>query len=142
MNLFLWRDTFTEHSSIGQLFVDGPFFCYTLEDRDRAGEPKVYGETCIPEGTYRVVIDESARFGRPMPHILDVPGFEGIRIHSGNTDKDTLGCVLLGTTKDVDRVGGSHVAFDLFYPKLAAALDAGEECWLEITSSRTQAKAA
>lgn len=105
------------------MFIDGKFECYTLEDITRTGA-KVYGETAIPSGTYRLVIDWSNRYGRKMPHVLDVPGFDGIRIHAGNTAVDTLGCILLGKTKGTDSIGQSKMAFEEFYRKLDAAKEA------------------
>lgn len=112
----------TPRSTVGELRIDGALFCYTLEDVVRPfGLPKVLGCTAIPPGTYRLVIDESPRFGRRMPHILNVPGFEGIRIHVGNTATDTEGCVLLGMDRGIDRVLRSREAFRLFMPRLEAA---------------------
>ena len=87
MNLTLYRHTYSSVSTIGDLFIDGQYFCKTLEDTDRKLEcdgEKVYGKTAIPRGAYNVIIDWSPRFKRELPHVLDVPGFEGIRIHSGN----------------------------------------------------------
>ena len=112
-----WKST---KSTIGELFVDGKFECFTLEDITRTGA-KVYGETAIPKGTYRVVIDLSERFGRRLPHILDVPEFEGVRIHAGNTAANTLGCVLVGETRSEDFVGQSKTAFEKLFRKLDTA---------------------
>src|SRR5689334_1352299 len=91
MNLQLLRQQFTTDSTIGSLYIDGEFECFTLEDTVRAPGIKIAGATAIPSGTYEVTIDLSARFGRMMPHVLDVPMFKGIRIHPGNTAKDTEG---------------------------------------------------
>lgn len=115
-----WR---TPKSTIGEMYIDGKFECYTLEDFVRApGEKKVYGETAIPAGTYRVVIDFSTRFQRRMPHILDVPDFDGIRIHAGNSPVNTLGCVLVGDTlgdpKNPDDIAQSKIAFERLFRKL------------------------
>lgn len=121
MILEVRRDTFTSSSTIGQLFVNGEFECFTLEDVVRSPGVKVYGATAIPVGTYSVITDFSSHFQKDLPHILDVPGFEGIRIHCGNTDKDTEGCILLGRTKGEDFVGESKLAFASFFPKLQAA---------------------
>jgi hypothetical protein len=131
MELKIIRDTFTEVSTIGKLHVDGPFFCYVLEDMHREPGVKIAGKTAIPEGRYRVIIDQSNRFKRAMPHILDVPGFEGIRIHAGNTAKDTEGCPLLGFTKGKDCVGESRLAFNQFFDMLYMALR-DQECWITI----------
>ena len=123
MKLVLQRKVVSEVSTIGELSIDGKFECYTLEDVVRTG-PKVPGKTAIPAGDYKVIIDKSTRFKRDMPHVLDVPGFDGVRIHSGNTDADTEGCPLLGRTKGKDFVGESKLAFDAFIPKLQVAKEA------------------
>lgn len=105
------RDRYTP----GSLFINGQFFCYTLEDQDRkleSGGKKVYGETCIPRGRYPVVLDFSARFRRLMPHVLGVPQFDGIRIHNGRTTEHTHGCILVGYDKFDDQLLESKVAFE------------------------------
>lgn len=96
------RDTYT----IGRLFIDDVFFCDTLEDKVRnlASEPKIAGETAIPSGTYKVIVNVSPRFKRELPRLLNVPYFEGILIHRGNTSKDTAGCILVGENKEVGKV--------------------------------------
>lgn len=92
--------------TIGKLFVDGKYFCDTLEDRcrDLDKERKVMHETAIPEGTYEVIVNVSVKFKRKLPLLLDVPHFSGIRIHRGNTNKDTSGCILVGENKQSGRV--------------------------------------
>ena len=92
--------------TIGRLFVDRKYVCDTLEDgcRDLDKEEKVMNETAIPEGTYEVIVNVSAKFRRKLPLLLDVPHFSGIRIHRGNTDKDTSGCILVGENKQQGRV--------------------------------------
>ena len=117
MELTLTRKVKTGESTIGVLFVDGVFQCYTLEDVIRTG-PKVYGATAIPAGTYKVILTMSPRFKRVLPLIVDVPGFDGIRIHPGNTAKDTDGCILVGTSSGLDVVNNSRVAFEALYSKL------------------------
>lgn len=112
MKLELKRLYFKETYTIGKLFVDGDYLCDTLEDKHRPDGEKVYGETCIPEGTYRVILNYSNRFKRIMPLLLDVPMFEGIRIHSGNTDADTSGCLLVGENKIVGKLINSRSAFN------------------------------
>jgi hypothetical protein len=131
MDLKITRKEFTEESTIGDFLIDGEFFCYVLEDIVREVGVKVPSKTAIPEGKYKVIIDQSTRFRRAMPHVLDVPGFDGIRIHAGNTSKDTEGCPLLGFTKSRDCVGQSRLAFNQLFDKLYMALR-DEECWLTI----------
>lgn len=132
------RRWFTERSTVGELLVDARFQCFTLEDkwRDLSREPKVPRETCIPDGRYQVVIDFSQRFGRPMPHILNVPHFEGIRFHPGNTPADTEGCPVLGQARQLDRVLFSVPAFDAFLLQLQAGLAAGD-VFVNVTSQRS-----
>lgn len=120
----LIRHTFNDNSTLGDLSIDGKLECHTLEDKVRDG-PKVPGQTAIPAGTYQLVIDYSNRFKRDMPHLLDVPGFEGVRIHAGNTDADTEGCPLVGRTIVDGRLGESKKAFAALFPKLVAALAKG-----------------
>jgi len=119
-----WRST-----TLGQLFDDdGQLLCYTLEDQVRHAA-KVPGETAIPAGRYRVRITWSPRFQRPMPLIEDIPGYDGVRIHPGNTAADTEGCLLVGDrVVDATRIADSRVAFERLYPKIAAA----PECWIEV----------
>lgn len=124
MKLEVKRFEYGTNYTIGRLYIDGEYECFTLEDKVRVGESKVFGATAIPAGHYRVVRDLSQRFGRRMPHVLNVPGFEGIRIHSGNTDKDTFGCILLGNTwAGGDFIGGSRAAFDKFEDKFNEAVE-------------------
>ena len=122
-------------STIGKLYVDGVFFSYTLEDVDRHledGGKKIPGETAIPRGAYKVTIDFSNRFQRQMMHVLGVPQFEGIRIHAGNTDKDTEGCILLGKVRSDNAVFNSRDAVAALFEKVRAALDAGQEVNREV----------
>lgn len=97
MKLLLKRIFKGETYTIGKLYIDGKYFCDTLEDKVR--EVKIKNETAIPVGTYKVIVNMSPRFKRLLPRLLNVPGFEGILIHRGNTDKDTSGCILVGENK-------------------------------------------
>ena len=138
MRLVLTRTLLNAKSTIGKLVVDDTFFCYTLEDKDRFlethPEGKVYGETAIPRGKYQVIIDFSNRFKRELPRLLLVPGFEGIRIHPGNTDKDTHGCILVGTSiVNDDFIGNSRAAFNHLFDVMDDAYNRGEEIWIEVT---------
>jgi hypothetical protein len=98
MFLKLIRKYYKPDYTIGHLYIDGNFYCDTLEDcyRKLPEEKKVIGNTAIPFGEYRVTMSFSERFKKVMPEILNVPYFEGIRIHAGNTNEDTSGCILVG----------------------------------------------
>ena len=106
MKLNLHRIYFGETYTIGRLSIDGEYFCDTLEDkyRDLSKEAKVYGKTAIPFGTYKVLMTYSAKFRRKLPILLNVPHFEGIRIHSGNIPEHTEGCILVGENKEKGKV--------------------------------------
>lgn len=120
--------------TIGLLYVNGEYECWVLEDPVREG-PKVPGNTAIPAGTYKVVIDYSPHFKRPMPHLLDVPNFEGVRIHSGNTTADTEGCLLVGKDRVGATVQRSRDAYTALLTKLVTALDHGDGIELEIAGA-------
>jgi hypothetical protein len=87
--------------TIGSMFINHTYFCDTLEDRvrDIERDGKVYGWTAIPEGVYKVILNISPKFKRKLPRLLNVPYFEGILIHRGNTAADTYGCILIGENK-------------------------------------------
>jgi len=110
-----------EKSIIGEMTVDGVFECFTLEDVERP--VKIKGETAIPKGTYKVIINQSNRFKRQLPLLLNVPGFEGVRIHSGNTNHDTEGCILVGETRHKEFIGKSRKAFNKLFKKMQKAKD-------------------
>lgn len=105
--------------TIGKLYLNGTYFCDTLEDKVRdlnkdgdlndLGEGKVYGETAIPYGRYEVVLNYSPRFKRILPRLLKVPHFDGILIHGGNTAEHTHGCILVGVNNQVGRLSNSQV---------------------------------
>jgi len=109
----------TENSTIGELLIDGVFECFALEDKERP--VKIKGETAIPKGTYKVIINQSNRFKRLLPLLIDVPNFEGVRIHSGNSNHDTEGCILVGQTRNKNYIGQSRKAFDKLFKKMQAA---------------------
>jgi hypothetical protein len=98
-----------EEYTIGRMYVNGEYFCDTLEDkvRDIEKEGKVYGQTAIPSGEYKVIVNQSPKFGRILPRLLDVPYFEGILIHRGNTHQDTGGCILVGENRIKGKVVNS-----------------------------------
>lgn len=127
MELELKRRIFTSESTIGELFIDGQYQCFILEDITRpATEAKVYGKTAIPYGRYEVIISYSNRFKKLTPRLLNVPQFEGILIHPGNTSANTDGCLLPGETKAKDFVGNSKIAYDKLFKRLQAAVKKGK----------------
>ena len=135
----LTRTDFTKKSTIGSLTLHGEPVCYVLEDRVRnAGEPKVYGETAIGYGRYQLVITKSARFSKAagkdvfLPLLVDVPLFQGVRVHVGNFSTESEGCLLVGTGKTADMVTNSKVAFKKFFEQMRGFLDAGDECWITV----------
>jgi hypothetical protein len=106
MNIKIIRTAKKDNYTIGHLYVNGDYMCDTLEDKDRGLKQtdniayikakKIFGQTAIPYGTYKVTITYSPTFKKYLPLINDVKGFTGIRIHSGNTANDTEGCILVG----------------------------------------------
>ena len=100
--------------TVGRLYVDGKYFCDTLEDVDRGltqtmplteiKRIKVMRRTAIPAGTYNMIVNLSPAKQRLLPRLLNVPGFDGILIHRGNTDADSSGCILVGENKQVGKV--------------------------------------
>ncbi len=137
MEITLIRKEWTKHSTIGALRINNKFFCYTLEDVDRqlidgniikwTPNLKVKGATAIPYGRYEVIINFSNRFQQPMPLLLNVPDYLGIRIHTGNTDKNTEGCILVGFTYNTtDFIGNSRSAYKLLFPQIREALKIGK----------------
>jgi Family of unknown function (DUF5675) len=109
-HLELVRDKKYADCTFGKLYINGEYFCETLEDACRGLAQglsiqenmarKQYGQTCIGTGTYAGVMARSTKFKRVLPLIMNVPAFTGIRIHRGNRAGDTLGCPLVGTTRD------------------------------------------
>ena len=97
MKLELVRHYLGEKYTIGKLSIDSKYFCDTLEDAVRP--IKIYGKTAIPFGAYKIILNESPRFGRVLPRLLNVPKFDGVLIHRGNTAEDTAGCILVGENK-------------------------------------------
>lgn len=128
MKLTIIRQEFTELSTIGSLYINDVFFCYTLEDKDRKlvdtdniisiKAKKIFGKTCIPYGTYKVKLTMSNRFKRILPEILNVKGFSGVRIHRGNTHAHTEGCPLVGFKKGKDCIMESTKAEEALMERL------------------------
>ena len=141
MKLRLERKYFKETYTIGNLYINGSFFSNTLEDKNRDvnkngkfdnDETKIYGETCIPFGTYKVILTMSPKFKRELPRLLNVPSFEGVLIHRGNTAKDSAGCILIGENKAVGKVLNSTPYEERLVKMMKNAISRGEEITIEI----------
>ena len=138
MMLRLVREPSRDLVTFGTLFVDDVVECRTLEDqvRERPGVPvaawKIPKQTAIPTGRYRVRLTMSARFGRVLPLLENVPGFSGIRIHSGNVIEDTEGCILVGRRASGRRIAESRVAFRKLMGRLEHAHHNGNELAIDV----------
>ena len=142
MNLRLIREPSRGGATLGALYMDGVWACWTLEDaiREQKGQLvsawKVPGQTAIPQGLYRVILTPSPKFQRVLPLIVDVPGFEGVRVHPGNGPADTDGCILVGTNRGDARITESVAAFDRLFDKLKVAPG---EIWIAVENPFTVA---
>ena len=116
MEITLERERLKEGFTLGKMLIDKQFFCYTVEDKVRP--EKIKAVTAIPYGRYKIIVNMSNRFKKNMPLLLDVPFFEGVRIHSGNTALDTEGCIIVGMVRTDDGVGMSRIAFTKLMEKL------------------------
>lgn len=125
MELTLQRKWPREKYIIGRLLIDGEFFCHTLEPPHNRHHP------CIPAGRYKVIVNMSPKFKKLLPRVCNVPGRDGILIHSGNTAADTLGCILVGNNTEVGRVTNSRATMAKLQPQIEAA----KECWITITEN-------
>lgn len=142
IKLTLKRFAFKDKYTIGRLYINGLYFCDTLEDKDRGlydwlsegyiKEIKVKHQTAIPYGIYKVLWSYSPKYKRMMPEVLNVKGFSGIRIHSGNTADDSSGCILLGFNKEVGKVLDSKKTCKKFYEIIEECYNKGASIQLEI----------
>lgn len=138
MNFYLYRDIIKPGVTLGELTNDGKHFSWTCEDEDRKledGGVKVYGQTAIPRGRYRLGITFSPHFKRDVVEILSVPGFTKVYFHGGNTPEDSLGCILHGKVRDID--GPSYISncaerVKALVDIVEKAEDFGEEVWLSV----------
>lgn len=136
MEILLRRIARKETYTIGKLYIDGEYVCDTLEDKDRGldqsmsleeiKKKKVYSETAIPTGRYQIIWSYSAKFKKTMPLVMNVPGYQGIRIHSGNTHVDTAGCLLLGENKVVGKVINSVKTCNRVLPIIKKGCEEGK----------------
>lgn len=141
MNLLLDRRYCKKEYTIGNLYIDGVFYCNILEDTVRdfnkngifdCGEVKIKGNTAIPYGEYDIIVTYSPKFKRELPILLNVPAFDGIRIHRGNTNKDTEGCLLPGENKEKGKViNSTKYELDLTN-KIKTELSKGKKVKIEI----------
>ena len=120
--------------TVGRLFVDGKQFCNTLEDvvRNLPEEKKIPGKTAIPAGTYKVIYNWSPKFGRNLPRLLNVPYFDGILIHPGNTADDSAGCILVGRNTSVGKLTESRYTSNCLNALIEEAQRHGEKIIIEI----------
>lgn len=132
MRITLTRIDRDNDATIGQLEIDGEFVCYTCEDVVRPDGIKIPGKTAIPAGTYPVQITWSPKFQQDMPLLVGVPNFSGVRIHPGNTNLDTDGCILPGMERSGDTVLRSKQAYLTIFREIKEALDAHEDVVIEI----------
>lgn len=135
MKLILKRIALRPTYTIGKLYIDDVYFCDTIEDTVRDinkngkfdnGEKKVHSKTAIPYGTYEIKWTYSPRFKKYTPQLMNVPSFEGIRIHAGNTSADTEGCLILGENKQVGKVLNSRATINKFYTIIKEACSNGK----------------
>lgn len=132
--MLLERLTFTDESTIGELSFDGIFTCFILEDTCR--DQKIAGKTAIPPGRYEIIRTHSPRFNKELPLLLDVPHYEGVRIHPGNTAVDTEGCLLPGLRKGDNVVYDSVKAFGIVDAEIQDRLKKGK-LFISIIGGRT-----
>jgi len=138
MEIKVIRKTFSKESTIGELHIDGKFFCYTVEDKVRAKRGmwskllKVYAQTAIPYGRYPVMVTWSNRFKRPLTGIFNVPDFEGIRIHNGSTERSSAGCPIISYKRIAagQLLNETKAMNDLC--DIVAAKQKTEKVWIEI----------
>ena len=132
MEITLYRIAIKDTYTIGKLSIDGKYFCDTLEDKVRRNV-KIKDKTAIQRGRYKIEWTLSKRFKKYLPILLNVPNFEGIRIHSGNTDEDTSGCILVGKNTEVGKVTNSRFYSNSLNIIIKTAIVAGLEVWITIT---------
>lgn len=128
--------------TISRLFINGERICEALEDTDRGLKQsmsldeikklKIYGKTAIPSGRYKVVMSYSPKFKKVLPEVLDIVGYSNVRIHAGNTAKDTLGCILPGLNVRKGAVLYSTKWTNVIISEISSVIKRGEEVWLNI----------
>lgn len=153
MKILVKRVAKKEKYTIGKMYVDDVYVCDTIEDKDRGltqntplndiKKKKVYGQTAIPSGTYNITLDVvSTKFGQKpyfkelcggkLPRLMNVPGFDGVLIHTGNDEDDSYGCIIVGYNKVKGKVIESRKAFEKLYPILKQASNKKEKITIQI----------
>ena len=126
MNIIVKRTFKGPDYTIGKLYIDGKYFCDTLEDTVRAPGVKIPGKTAIPAGKYKIKLTERLRFKKLMPRLENVPGFTGVLIHAGNTAEDSGGCILVGKNRVKGKVLDSRETFARLFRLLFVSERGGE----------------
>lgn len=142
MDVLVVRYNFNEKYTEGRLYINGKYICDTLEDCNRElydsmpeeeiMKKKVYGETCIPFGRYKLTIDYSNKFQKELIHILNVKGFSGVRIHSLNTAEESLGCIGVGVKLNDGYITKSRATYAIVHKMVSDAISNGEDIYLTI----------
>ena len=134
MKLTLKREIFAPRYTEGKLYCNGKYIADTLEDtfRDLTKQKKVYGETAIPAGVYQIKVTMSNRFKKLMPILIDVPNFEGVRVHAGNKPEDTEGCILIGVKASAGLLTRSREKTQAVYDLIQNALNNKELVQIEV----------
>jgi len=140
MKLTLKRVAFQENYTIGKLYINDVYFCDTLEDCVRSGA-KIFGKTAINEGSYIIKLTYSNHFGKIMPELLNVKGFSGIRIHSGNDENDTQGCILVGKNLVRGKVLLSRMYYNMLYKILLNSYSSNDLITIDIVNILTKIQA-
>jgi hypothetical protein len=135
LDVVLQRDIMNDSFTLGTMYVGMQHFGYTCEDTDRRledGGEKIYGQSAIPRGRYRLTTSASKRFGRVMPIVEMVPGFTGVRVHGGNTAADTEGCPLLGRVRTLGGVANCAERVQALTKLIQDTEANGDTCWLTV----------
>ena len=143
MNLLLQRKPSDENRTHGDLYILKPlgevgsrmWECFSLEDPVKPEGVKIPGKTAIPAGRYRIIINYSPRFRKHLPQLLDVPNFDGVRMHAGNTEGDTEGCILVGRERTETAILRSRLALDTLMNKMIETFGNTEEVWIEVKNA-------
>ena len=142
MKLELKRIALKPNYTIGKLFINGTYYCDTIEDKvidlNKNGKfddglTKVMHQTAIPYGTFKVVVNHSPKFNRELPRLLDVPYFEGILIHNGSDQNSSSGCIIVGENKTVGKVTNSRFYMNNLTARIKDAQNKGETTTITIS---------